>query len=117
MRLLAGFANDGRQQRCHGHVAGLEIVALVACPIPGSRPSGIRSGCQAICLSREDRTEVETDAAEMRRATKAAPRVATTHYRPQISLTIANLTGLLADVGERAMRKGARQAPVSWRGF
>ena len=30
---------------------------------------------------------------------KAAPRVATTRYRPQISLMIANLTGLLAHVG------------------
>ncbi len=49
---------------------------------------------------------------------KAAPRVAATRYRPQISLTIANLTGLLAYIGERAMRKGAHQTvPVSSPGF
>jgi len=52
------------------------------------------------------------------RTAKEAPGVATTRYRPQISLTIANLTGLLANVGERAMRKGARQTvPVSSPGF
>jgi hypothetical protein len=45
-------------------------------------------------------------------------RIVTTRYRPQISLTITNLTGLLANVGERAMRKGARQTvPVSSPGF